>query len=84
MLLFLGGLVRAIWRKIKTIQDPETAGLYKALLAGWVGIAATFLFFDGFYWGACNMTFWCFLGLAATCLKTEPARRRAGTRMENV
>jgi len=69
--LFLGGLIRAVWKKIKTLEDSETAGFYKALLAGWAGIATTFLFFDGFYWGACNMTFWCFLGLLATCLKPE-------------
>jgi len=34
----------------------------------------TFLFFDGFYWGACNMTFWMLLGLFAACTKSpKPA-----------
>lgn len=71
LVLFLRGLVLAIWRRIRVLEgeDPEEGGFYKALLAGWAGIATTFLFFDGFYWGAPNITFWCFLGLAATCLK---------------
>ncbi|MCX5796592.1 MAG: O-antigen ligase family protein [Elusimicrobia bacterium] len=69
LLAFFAGLVRAGWQKIKLMDDPQEADFYKSLLVGWASIAVTFLFFDGFYWGACNMTFWCFLGLFATCLK---------------
>lgn len=70
LLMFLGGLVRAGWKKILLISDARQADFYKAILVGWLSVAVTFLFFDGFYWGACNMTFWCFLGLFATCLKS--------------
>lgn len=68
LLAFLFGLVRAGWKKIKLMKDVRQADFYKSLLIGWLGVALTFLFFDGFYWGACNMTFWCSLGLLATCL----------------
>jgi O-antigen ligase len=71
LVAFLGGIVAAGWRRIQTMADPIQADFYKALLAGWAGIATTFLFFDGFYWGASNMTFWSFLGLFATCLKPQ-------------
>lgn len=65
---FLGSIVIAGVEKIADMRDPRQAEFYKALLAGWVGIATTFVFFDGFYWGACNMTFWSFLGIFSTCL----------------
>ena len=72
MLVFFAGLIRAGWEKIRLMKDNIEAEFYKSLLVGWLGIAATFLFFDGFYWGACNMTFWSFFGLFATCLNSEP------------
>lgn len=71
LVAFLGGIVAAGWRRIRSMTDPIQADFYRALLAGWAGIATTFLFFDGFYWGASNMTFWSFLGLFATCLKPQ-------------
>ncbi len=66
---FFIGLIRAGWEKIRLMADVREADFYKALLFGWLSIAMTFLFFDGFYWGACNMTFWCLLGLFAACLR---------------
>ena len=68
---FFIGLVCAGWRKIVLMADIGQADFYKSILAGWLGIASSFLFFDGFYSGACNMTFWCFLGLFATCLSSQ-------------
>ena len=70
LLAFFVGLVRAGWKKIKAMKDPQETDFYKSLLVGWLSLAVTFLFFDGFYWGACNMTFWCLLGLFATCLSS--------------
>lgn len=69
LLTFFAGLVRAGWKKIQLMKDVQEADFYKSLLVGWLSVAVTFLFFDGFYWGSCNMTFWSFLGLFATCLK---------------
>lgn len=66
---FCAGLVFVGWKRIRQMEDVEQADFYRALLVGWLSIAVTFLFFDGFYWGACNMTFWSLLGLFATCLK---------------
>jgi hypothetical protein len=68
---FFVGLVRASWKRIKLLQDPAASGFYKSMLIGWLSIAVTFLFFDGFYWGACNMTFWSLLGLFATSLRAS-------------
>lgn len=68
---FFVWLIRAGWKKIKLMTDIRQADFYKSLLVGWSSVAVTFLFFDGFYWGACNMTFWCFLGLFATCLSPD-------------
>lgn len=67
---FFVGLILAGWKRIKDLRDVQQAEFYKSLLVGWGGLAVTFLFFDGFYWGACNMTFWSLLGMFATCLKT--------------
>jgi hypothetical protein len=67
---FLVGIIRAAWKKIGAMGDVRQEDFYKSLLVGWGGIAVTFLFFDGFYWGACNMTFWCLLGLFAGCLSS--------------
>jgi O-antigen ligase len=72
-LAFLIGLPYACWVRLRAIVDPEEQGFYGALLAGWVAIAVTFLFFDGFYWTGPNMTFWGFLGLLATGLGTQAA-----------
>ena len=66
---FLIGLVRAGWKKIQLMEDVAEADFYKSLLSGWGSLVVTFLFFDGFYWGACNMTFWALLGMLAACLK---------------
>lgn len=63
------GIVRAGLKRVSAMKETLEADFYKALLAGWGGIAAAFFFFDGFYWGVCNMTFWSMLGLFATCLK---------------
>lgn len=68
LIVFFCGLMWAGWEKIATMDDVEQADFYKSILVGWVSIAVTFFFFDGFYWGACSMTFWCFLGLFAACL----------------
>ena len=68
---FLIGLVRAGWDKIRSMQDVQEADYYKSILVGWLSVCATFLFFDGFYWGACNMTFWSLLGLFGVCLKPD-------------
>lgn len=68
--MFFIGLVRAGWKKIQLMADIGRADFYRSLLVGWLSLATTFVFFDGFYWGACNMTFWCFLGLFATCLSS--------------
>lgn len=70
---FFFGLIRSGWRKIARFESVERADFYKSLLVGWVSVAIMFLFFDGFYWGACNMTFWSLLGLFATCLSGEAA-----------
>jgi hypothetical protein len=71
---FFIGFVRAGWASIRRMKDVQEADFYKSLLVGWLSVGITFLFFDGFYWGACNMTFWSLLGLFATCLKSpEPA-----------
>jgi hypothetical protein len=70
---FIAGIIRTGWEKIQHMEDPQEADLYKSLLIGLLSIAVTFMFFDGFYWGASNMTFWCFLGLFATCLKPTVA-----------
>ena len=67
---FIIGLIRAGWHRLRLMADLRQADFYRAILLGWLGIAVTFLFFDGFYWGACNMTFWCLLGLFATSLTT--------------
>lgn len=69
LLAFFAGLIWAGWQKVQAIKDIQQAEFYKALLVGWLSMAVTFFFFDGFYWGACNMTFWSLLGLFATCLK---------------
>jgi hypothetical protein len=71
LVTFLVGFVRAGWKRIELIADARQADLYKCLLAGWLSVAVTFFFFDGFYWGACGMTFWCLLGLFGTCLRPE-------------
>ncbi len=71
LLAFFAGLVRAGWNKIKLMPDVAEADFYKSLLVGWLAVAITFLTFDGFYWGACSMTFWCLLGLFATSLAPE-------------
>lgn len=65
---FFAGLIRESWARIQSIADAEAVDFYKALLAGWAAVATTFMFFDGYYWGACNMTFWALLGLFATSL----------------
>jgi|CXWL01.1.fsa_nt_gi hypothetical protein len=70
LLIFFGGLVRAGWKSIQGMKNIEQADFYKSLLVGWISIAVTFLFFDGFYWGACNMTFWSLLGIFATCMES--------------
>lgn len=70
LIAFLIGLVRAGWGEIRRMKDVQEADYYKSLLVGWLGVCVTFFFFDGFYWGACNMTFWALLGLFATCLKS--------------
>lgn len=69
---FISWLIRAGQTRLKDRNDLDEARVYNAFLAGWAGIATSFIFFDGFYWGACNMTFWSFLGLWATCLKPRP------------
>jgi hypothetical protein len=74
---FFFGLIRACLRQLRRMKDAAQVQIYNALLAGWAGMAAMFLFFDGFYWGACNMTFWSLLGLLATCLKTSSDYRPA-------
>lgn len=71
LLAFFVGLIHAGWKKIKLMTDIQEANFYKSLLVGWLSMVVTFLFFDGFYWGACNMTFWSFLGLFATCLTVD-------------
>lgn len=76
----LAWLICAGRRRLKESADAEQARIYNALLAGWAAIATTFVFFDGFYWGACNMTFWSFLGLWAVCLK-RPQMNRNGTNL---
>jgi hypothetical protein len=81
--VFLIGLVRAAWKEIQKIKDVRQADFYKSLLIGWLSLAVTFLFFDGFYWGACNMTFWCFLGLIATCLSPESGQAGAPAKKYN-
>ena len=73
LLLFFIGLTRAGWKQIKRLEDAAQADFYKSLLVGWLSVAVTFLFFDGFYWGACNMTFWCLLGSFAACLNSPQA-----------
>lgn len=73
LFVFLGIILQRGLNAISKMTDRQDAELYKALLAGWAGLAATFLFFDGFYWAACNMTFWALLGLFATCLKHSTA-----------
>ncbi|MBI4061605.1 MAG: O-antigen ligase family protein [Elusimicrobia bacterium] len=70
LMAFFIGIVRAGWEKIKRLKDAEQADYYKSILVGWLSVAVTFIFFDGFYWGACNMTFWCLLGLFAVCLRS--------------
>ena len=74
LMAFLIGLVDAGWKKIKAMEDAQEAHLYKSVLVGWAAVAITFLTFDGFYWGACNMTFWCLLGLFSTCLRPADER----------
>lgn len=71
LLSFFIGLISAGWKKIRSMRDPQKADFYKSLFVGWASIAVTFLFFDGFYWASCCMTFWCFLGAFATCLRSE-------------
>ncbi len=73
LMAFFVGLVHAGWKKIQLMEDVQEADFYKSLLAGWLCTAFTFLFFDGFYWGACNMTFWSLLGMFAVCLKAPGA-----------
>lgn len=62
LLAFLAALFAAV---VRGTRD----GLDRALLAGWLGLAFTFVFFDGFYAGGANMTFWCLLGLCAGSLR---------------
>jgi hypothetical protein len=69
LLAFLAGLAHAGWKRIQCLGDARQVDFYKSLLVGWGSLAVTFLFFDGFYWGACNMTFWCLLGMFAAVLK---------------
>lgn len=73
---FFLGLIRAGWGKIRRMEDARRADFYRALLVGWASLATTFLFFDGFYWGACNMTFWALLGLFAACLRPAESATR--------
>ena len=73
LIAFFVGIIRAGWAEIRGMKDVQDADFYKSLLAGWFGLSVTFLFFDGFYWGACNMTFWALLGMFAACLKPADA-----------
>jgi hypothetical protein len=73
LLSFCAGLIRTGWKKIQLMEDIQQADFYKSILVGWMSLAVTFLFFDGFYWGASNMTFWCLLGIFATCLNPAQA-----------
>lgn len=68
LLTFIAWLIHAGWARIQQIRVAREADFHKAMLVGWASVAGTFLFFDGFYWGACDMTFWCLLGLFASCL----------------
>jgi hypothetical protein len=78
LLAFFLGLVRASWMKIQSMEDVMQADFAKSLFIGWLGVAVTFVFFDGFYWGACNMTFWCLLGMLAASLTTGNSRKAEG------
>jgi hypothetical protein len=71
LMAFCAGLVTAGLRKLSSMSKEEEPDFYRAVLAGWLTLAVTFLFYDGFYWGASNMTFWGLLGVFATCLSTE-------------
>ena len=66
---FLSVIIYKGWQRLRILMDTREADFYKAILAGWIGIASIFLFYDGFYWGAPNMTFWCLLGFYASSLK---------------
>lgn len=70
LFIFIFGLIHAGLNQIKHLKDVEQADFYKSILVGWFSVAITFIFFDGFYWGACNMTFWGLLGMFATCLNS--------------
>lgn len=72
LVTFFTGLIRAVWKKTRSMGDRQEADFYRSLLIGWASLAVTFLFFDGFYWGACNMTFWCLLGLIARVASESP------------
>lgn len=71
LIVFFGVNVAAGWRGMQSMGSLER-GFYEALLCGWLGVASTFFFFDGFYWGGCNMTFWAFFSMFVACIK-EPA-----------
>jgi hypothetical protein len=71
LLLYLAGLIAALLRKWKSA--PQDARLFDAaVISGWIGVAVTFLFFDGFYWIGPNMTFWGFLAIAGSTLQNPP------------
>jgi hypothetical protein len=58
----LVGAVRLVLRGTRA-EDPQRAALCRAALAGWCGVAVTFLAYDGFYWAGPSVTFWCLLAL---------------------
>lgn len=72
---FLVSVVVLGWRSIGRFSDVASADYYKALLIGWLGISVTFVFFDGYYWGACAMTYWCLLGMFARSFASVEGRR---------
>jgi hypothetical protein len=51
------------WRGLRTLDQSHGYTMYAACLAAWFAILVTFAFFDGFYWLAPNLTFWCLSGL---------------------
>jgi len=76
LMLFLGGLAHACWRRMTSAAFQGDRPFYAAVLAGWISIATTFLFFDGFYWIGPNMTFWGFLGLLTATLRNNDEKLR--------